>query len=305
MSQRHDALDWMLLLTLVGMWGSSFFFIEIAIASITPLTLVAIRIALGALLLFAAMRLLKLPTPRDARTWRFFGVLALIGYCLPFLFITWGQQTVDSGLAGILVGFMPLATLLLAHRFVAGEHITGAKLIGFVLGFAGLAALIGPEALRQWRGTGTELAGQLACLGGALCYAGNSIVTKRMPPTHPLVAAAWTTTLAAIVMSIAALAFDDPFGLRPDGVALATCIWLGIGPTAIATLVYFRLIARAGPTFMSLVNYMSPVVALSLGALFLDEALEPSALAALALILSGIALATRWDARRRPRARAA
>jgi drug/metabolite transporter (DMT)-like permease len=305
MSQHRDAIDWILLLTLVGMWGSSFFFIEIALASITPLTLVAIRIALGAILLFGAMRLLKLATPRDARTWRYFGVLALLGYCLPFFFITWGQQSVDSGLAGILVGFMPLATLLLAHRFIAGERITTAKLMGFVLGFAGLAVLLGPEALRQWRGSDTDLMGQIACLGGALCYAGNSIVTKRMPPTHALVAAAWTTTLAAVLMLILAFLVDDPLGLRPDAPALMTCIWLGVGPTAIATLVYFRLIARAGPTFMSLVNYMSPVVALSLGALFLDEPLRPSALAALGLILSGIALATRWDARRRARVRTA
>jgi drug/metabolite transporter (DMT)-like permease len=305
MSTRHDALDWILLLTLVAMWGSSFFFIEIALRSITPLTLVAIRIALGAALLFGAMRLLKLPAPRDPRTWGYFGVLALLGYCLPFFFIAWGQQSVDSGLAGILVGCMPLATLLLAHRFIAGEHITTAKLIGFVLGFAGLAILLGPEALRQWRGAGTELLGQLACLGGALCYAGNSIVTKRMPPTHALVAAAWTTTLAAVAILIVAFALDDPLALRPDVAALATCIWLGVGPTAIATLVYFRLIARAGPTFMSLVNYMSPVVAVSAGALILDEPLRPSALAALALILCGIALATRWDARRRSRPRTA
>src|SRR5690606_8367160 len=103
------------------------------------------------------------------------------------------QKTVDSGLAAILVGFMPLATLLAAHRFVPGERITPGRLAGFLLGFAGLASLIGPEALRQWRGTGTQLLGQLACLAGALCYAGNSIVTKRMPSTHVLVAAACTT----------------------------------------------------------------------------------------------------------------
>jgi drug/metabolite transporter (DMT)-like permease len=302
MSPRHDTVDWVLLLILVGMWGSSFFFVEIAIRSITPLTLVAIRIALGAALLFGAMRLLKLPTPRDARTWRYFAVLALLGYCLPFFFIAWGQQSVDSGLAGILVGCMPLATLLLAHRFIPGEHITTAKLAGFVLGFLGLALLLGPEAVRQLRGIGTALLGQLACLGGALCYAGNSIVTKRMPPTHALVAAAWTTTRAAVLMLILAFAVDDPLALRPQWPEIATCIWLGIGPTAIATLVYFRLIARAGPSFMSLVNYMSPVVAVSLGALFLDEPLRPSAVSALALILAGIALATRWDARRRARA---
>lgn len=299
MSARREPLDWLMLMTLVAMWGSSFLFNEIAIRSVTPITLVAIRIVLGALLLFGAMRALKLETPRDPRVWRYFIVLALIGYCLPFLLITWGQQSIDSGLAGILVGCMPLATLLLAHRYVEGERITAAKSVGFALGFAGLALLLGPEALEQLRGSGTELLGQLACLGGALCYAGNSVVTKRMPPTHALVAAAWTTTLAAPPMLVAALVAADPFARGPDPEAVAACVWLGIGPTAIATLVYFRLIARAGPTFMSLTNYMSPIVAVSVGALVLDEPLEPAALTALALILAGIALATRWDARRR------
>ena len=304
MSARRDLRDWLMLLTLVAMWGSAYLFIEIAIRSIAPVTLVAIRIALGAVLLFGAMRLARLETPRDPRVWKYFAVLALIGYCLPFFLITWSQETIDSGLAGILVGCMPLATLLLAHRYVEGERITVAKAVGFALGFVGLAMLLGPEALRQWRGTGTELLGQLACLGGALCYAGNSIVTKRMPPTNALVAAAWTTTIAAPFMLVAAFVADDPLARAPDPEALAVCIWLGVGPTAIATLVYFRLIARTGPTFMSLTNYLSPIVAVSAGALILDEPLRPAALAALLLILGGIALATRWDAAQRARAAA-
>ena len=302
MKPRHDALDWALLITLVAMWGSSFFFIEIAIRAISPLTLVTFRVVLAAALLLAAMLALKLPTPREAATWRFFFLLALIGYCLPFFLITWGQQRIDSGLAGILVGFMPLATLLLAHRFVAGERITAAKIAGFTSGFIGLLMLLGPEAIRQLRGTGTELIGELACLGAALCYACNSVATKRMPATHALVAAAWTTTIAAGAMIIVCLVFDRPWALRPEPKAMAACIWLGIGPTAVATLVYFRLIARAGPTFMSLVNYLSPVVALSTGAVLLDEPVRPAALAALALILFGIAMATRWGARADARA---
>ena len=297
MSAQRDSLDWLLLLTLVAMWGSAFYFIEIALRTMTPLSLVAFRLVLAAALLFAAMHALRLPTPRDAATWRYFAVLSLLGYCLPFFFIAWGQQRIDSGLAGILVGFMPLATLLLAHRYVAGERITPAKIVGFALGFGGLVILLGPEALGELRGTGTAFLGQLACLGGALCYAGNSVVTKRMPATHALVAAAWTTLIAAVLMLAAALLFDRPSELRADWTAIATCIWLCVGPTAIATLVYFRLIARAGPTFMSLVNYLSPLVALSAGVLLLDEPVRPAALAALGLILSGIALATRWDAR--------
>ncbi len=302
MSTQRDSLDWLMLMTLVAMWGTSYFFIEIALRSVAPLTLVATRIMLGAVLLFGAMRMLRLKTPRDARTWWFFILLAIFGYCLPFFLITWGQQSVDSGLAGILVGTMPLATLLLAHRFIEGERITPAKVAGFVLGFAGLAVLLGPEALKLWRGTGTEFLGQLACVGGAMCYAGNSIVTKRMPATHALVAAAWTTAIAAVIMLSVAFAAGEPLSLRPDLAALVACVWLGVGPTAIATLVYFRLVARAGPTFMSLVSYMTPVVAVGVGAFLLDEPLRPAALLALMLILGGIALATRWDASKRARA---
>lgn len=290
--RQHDSLDWLLLLSLVAMWGTSYAVIELALRSVATLTLVTARIVLGAVVLLAAVSALRLRAPRDARTWAFFGVLALLGYCLPFFLITWGQSSIDSGLAGILVGFMPLATLLLAHRFVDGERITATKIAGFVVGLCGLTLLLGPEALRHWRGSGTALLGQLACLGGALCYAANSVVTKRMPTTHALVAAAWTTTIAAVIMLLVVVIVRPPLPSALErGTALA-CVWLGLGPTAIATIVYFRLIARAGPTFMSMVNYMSPVVAVATGALLLGEVIGMSALLALALILGGIALAT-------------
>jgi drug/metabolite transporter (DMT)-like permease len=293
MNPRRDGLDWLMLLTLVALWGSSFLVTELALRALSPLTLVAARVAVAATVLLAAMRALRLPLPRDRRSWGFFGVLTLLGYCLPFFLVAWGQQSVDSSLAGILVGFMPLATLLLAHRFVPGERITPAKMAGFALGFVGLVVLIGPQALGHVHGTGTALLGELACLGGAVCYAANSVVTKRMPTTHALVAAACTASLSAAIMTVMALVLDAPWALRPDPAAWAACIWLGIGPTAIATLVFFRLIARAGPTFMSFVNYLSPLVAVGAGTLLLGEPLRLEALAALGLILSGIALATR------------
>lgn len=295
---RRDGVDWLMLLALVAMWGSSFYFVEVALPTVTPITLVAARIVLAALLLLGAMRVLRLRLPRSPLAWRFFCVLALLGYCIPFFLIAWGQQRIDSGLAGIVVGFMPLATLLLAHRFVEGERVTAPKLAGFALGFAGLGLLLGPDALAHWQGTGSALLGQLACLCAAVCYAANSVVTKRMPATHALVASAATTAIAAVVMTGAALLFDRPWELRPDAAALAVCVWLGVGPTAVATILYFRLIARAGPTFLSIVNYLNPLVALAAGVLLLDEPLQPTALAALALILGGIGLATRLGGRR-------
>lgn len=299
MSARRDGIDWLMLVALVAMWGTSFYFVEIALRTMTPLTLVAIRTALAAALLFAAMRVLRLPTPRHPKAWYFFFVLALTGYCVPFFLIAWGQQRIESGLAGIIVGFMPLATLLMAHRYVDGEQLTRAKSTGFVLGFAGLVVLLGPDALAQWQGSGTALLGQLACLCAAVCYAANSVVTKRMPTTQALVASAWTTTIAAGIMLCVALAIDQPWLLQPDTPSIAACLWLAVGPTAIATIVFFRLIARAGPTFMSIVNYLNPPVALVVGTLFLGESIDPSVLLALGLILGGIALATRWHVRSR------
>lgn len=297
-ARRHDSRDWAMLLTLVAMWGSSFMLVEVALRTVPAATLVAARLLIGALILAATLRLLGLPTPRSGRIWVHFLVLALLGNCVPFYLITWGQQTIDSGLAGILVGFMPLATLLLAHAFVPGEHVTPAKAAGFTLGLFGLAVLLGPEAVATWHGSGTALLGQLACVGGAVCYAANSVLVKRMPATHAVVAAAWTTVIAAALMLPVAWVTDRPLQLAPDPAALVIALWLGIGPTAVATLVYFRLIARAGPTFMSLVNYMSPVLAVAAGTLVLGEALRPSALAGLAMILGGIALATRLRAGR-------
>jgi len=293
MSARRDIFDWLMLATLVAMWGTSFLFNEIALDVLPPAMLVAARLVLGAAILAGAMMALRLAQPRGARTWAWLVLVAVVGNCVPYYLISRGQQSIDSGLAGILVGFMPLATLVLAHRFVPGERVTRTKIGGFLLGLVGLAVLVGPEALGHLRGAGTELAGQLACLGGALCYAANSVIVKRMPKMHALVAAAWTTLIAALVMMPVSLVLDDPGRISPDASALAACVWLGIGPTALATIVYFRLIERTGPTFMSLVNYMSPALALSAGALLLGEALRPAALVALAMILAGIALATR------------
>lgn len=298
-SGRRDGIDWIMLLALVAMWGTSFYFVEVALRTMTPLTLAAVRISLAAALLFAAMRALRLPAPRHSKAWGFFFVLALTGYCVPFFLIAWGQQHIDSGLAGIIVGFMPLATLFMAHRYVNGEHLTRAKLSGFVLGFAGLLVLLAPDATAQWTDSGAVWLGQLACLGAAVCYAANSVVTKRMPATQALVASAWTTTIAAAIMLCAALALDEPWQLQPDAPAIAASLWLGVGPTAIATIVFFRLIARAGPTFMSTANYLNPAVALVVGAMFLGESISTSALAALGLILGGIALATHRRAQAR------
>lgn len=282
--------DWALLLALVAMWGSSFMFNKLGVATVPPATLVAGRLTIGAIILIAAVHARGLRLPQLGRAWRPYAALAMVGNAVPFYLITWGQQVVASALAGILMAVMPLATLVLAHFLVHGEHMTRNRVIGFTLGFLGIVLLMEPTALDGIGGPALQMVSQLAVLSGALCYAANSVMTRLTVKSDVLVASAATLTVAAVVMLALALVLDRPWTLAPSFSSAAAVIWLGIGPTAIATLCYFRLIGSAGPTFMSLVNYLSPVVAVFLGVTLMGEQPGIAAYAALALILAGIAL---------------
>lgn len=288
MLSRHSAAAWSLLLALAAMWGSSFLFNKLGLATVPPATLVAGRLALGALILVAVMRWHGLHFPSSGAAWARFAALGLVGNAAPFYLITWGQQQVDSAIAGILMAVMPLATLVLAHVFVPGERMTAARVAGFATGFAGIVILLG------WRNgpgaTLTSLVYPLAVLCGALCYAANSVMTRLLARGEVLVASAGTLVAATLMAAPVALYVDRPWSLDVTISSAAAIAWLGIGPTAIATLCYFRLIGTAGPTFMSIVNYLSPPIAVFLGVGLLGEHPEPTDYAGLALILAGIAV---------------
>jgi drug/metabolite transporter (DMT)-like permease len=288
--------DWVLLSLLTVMFGSSFLFITLAAREVPPMTMAAMRLILAAVLLNIAVRVMRLPLPPlrtpaggVAMVWPIFLAIAFVGNIIPFALIAWGQQTVPSALAGILISIMPLATMLLAHLFVAGERMTARGAAGFVIGFGGIIVLMGPQALGAM-GEAPVLA-QLAVLGGALCYAVNTVIARFVPlSVHPLSAAGTVSALAAAFAIPLALIFEKPFDITPSATALMAVAVLGIFPTGLAAIVYFRLVRTAGPTFLSLVNYLTPLVAVGLGVLILAERLAPNAYLALALILGGIAL---------------
>ena len=289
----RDIRNWSLLLALVAMWGSAFMFMKIGVATVAPATLVAGRLVLAAAVLYAVMRARGLALPPPGRRWLPFAALAILGNSLPFYLIAWGQQFIDSALAGILISIMPLATLVLAHFFVAGERMTPPRVAGFATGFAGIVVLMGPAALAGLGGSaGTALA-QAAVLGGALCYAGNSVLARRTITTDFLVTSTAVLIVAGALMVPVALVLDQGSTALPSGASVAAIVWLGIGPTALATLLYFQLIAAAGPTFMAIVNYLSPIVALLAGVCLLNEQPGTTAIAGLVLILLGIALSRR------------
>lgn len=286
-------LHWLLLLSLIVMWGSSFLVTKIAVTALPPDGIVATRLVIAGGLLVALVVVLgkRLPAFSEARAWKYFALMAIFGNALPFFLITWGQKGIDSGLAGILMAIMPLSTILLAHFFVPGERLNAAKSAGFALGFCGIVILMGPEALLQIEGGGTALLSQLSVLGGAVCYAINTIVARHRPAGDPLVGAAGVMLVGSgMMVPVAVYNYAGAVPEIPLGAGLAV-LALGVVSTAVATVVFLRLVALAGPSFVSLINYMIPLWALIVGMIFLGEEPRWSAVAALGLILGGIALA--------------
>lgn len=286
MPLKRPLSDWMMLFGLVITWGSAFALIEIALTAMPPLIMVAGRLVIAAIVLLVVNawqgNSLRLPL----ENWGYFAVLAVIGNCVPFFLITWGQLSIDSGLAGILMAVIPLLTLLMAHFAHHSERITLYKLIGFVIGFCGIVLLVGPEALRNLGG-GAFIA-QLAVLGGAACYAVNVVITPFNKVSNSMITATATVLLSALIMLPLALMRHPPASLHLTADSVSAVIVLGIFATALPQLIFYRLVASAGPTFYSLINYMIPVWAVIIGALFLQERPEWNAYVALALILSSI-----------------
>ena len=284
----RSAGDWARLLGLVAIWGTAFLFIDLAVETLPPGTLVAARVSIAAAVLGVAVRFLGLEMPGPGVLWLRFLLLACVGNAIPFFAISWGQQRVPSGLAGILMAVMPLTTLLLAHFFVPGERMTSRRTTGFVMGFAGVVVLTGPDALSRLGGAPSDIVFQLAVLSGALCYAINTILAGRMPVMHPIVSATCVMLMASAVMLPVSFWLDRPWQLTPSGTSLAAVVWLGLVPTGVATVLYFRIVSSAGPTFLSLMNYMIPGVALATGVVIAGEPFEWRVVGALALILAGL-----------------
>ncbi len=291
MNSSVSLMNWLLLLALVLLWGTSFMFISISVETIDPLSVVFSRVLIGAILLtfMAYAKGLYLPFTRKA--WLAFMVMGVIGNVLPFYLITWGQLSINSGIAGMIMAIMPLMTMLLAHYFVEGEDLNRYKIIGFALGLGGIILLLGPV----FEGGGQAVFGGIAVFFAAVSYAVNTILVRRFPKFNPIVGAAGVLIGASITMLPIWLIQAPPLTTQISNNSMLSVIWLGIGPTAIATLLLFAVIERAGPTFLATINYMIPVVAFFAGAYILSEPVELSSLFALAIILSGIAF-TRFRA---------
>jgi drug/metabolite transporter (DMT)-like permease len=288
----HPLQHWLYLLALVAIWGSAFMFTRIALQSFPPLTLVALRLGIGTLVLLVAAPMLKLKWHGISTTLLgYFLLMAIVGNSLPFFLISWGQQHVNSGIAGILMAIMPLATLFLAHFFLPDEPLSKRRLAGFVLGFAGILVLMGPQAWQDLQQQGIGWIAEFSIFCGALCYACGTIIARRRPESDDMVTTLAVLSLATLVMFPLSMGVQQPW-LKPiTPLTVLAMLFLGVVATGLATFLYFRLLRLAGATFLAQMNYLIPLWALAAGAIFLNEQVRWNAAVSLLLILGGIALA--------------
>ncbi len=295
MSNRYyRPIDYLLLFTLSAIWGLSFLFIKVAVATIPPMTLTAGRLWLAAFGLLLCLWATGRHLPRDPTIWRDFMVLAVAGSVVPFFLINWGEVTIDSGLAAILLATMPLATLILAHAFTRDDRLSPMKCAGILVGFTGVVVLVGADALA---GLGQEVAAQLAVAGAACSYAVATVYARctQLSKLPPMVSGSGMLLCAALLSMPLALAIDRPWTLDPSTGSILALVVLALLCTSIASVIFFRLLATTRSTFTALLNYLLPIFAVTWGAIFLSEPLRPDALAALALILLGLAMAMRTE----------
>jgi drug/metabolite transporter (DMT)-like permease len=301
-NRTMSGADWAILLFLSVLWGGSFFFIEIAIRTVAPLTLVLIRVALAAAMLWAwlLVRRERLALPPGAAA--AFLVLALLNNVVPFVLFAWAQQAIDGGLASILNATTPIWGVLVAHLFTADEKATPARVAGVLLGFGGVAVMIGADLLGE---IGKAAWAQLACLFATLCYALAGVWARRFRAmgVSPTAVSTGQLTASAIVMLPLVLLFEPPWhAASPSPEAWAALVALALLCTSLAYILYFRLLASAGATNSLLVTFLIPVTAILLGALILGERLAPRHVFGMALIGLGLAaIDGRLFSRRRPR----
>jgi len=299
MNHGGDPLNWVRLAALGIIWGGSFTLVGVALEGMGPFTLVAARIELAALILWPLSYPLCGGLPKRRIVWLYALGAAILANALPFTLLTWAQTHLPSGVTGVFMAVMPFIALVMSHYLVAGERMTARNVVGLCIGFTGMLVLFGFDTLQQLaRGEGTALA-QLACLASTVCYAAGSIVMKRKPESRPIAFGAATMILAAII-SVALALWDEgvPQAMPSTRSALAVLV-LAVGPTAGALLLMLQILGKAGPPFLSLVNYQVPIWAVVFGAIFLGESVSPSLGVALALILTGLAVSQNLLARLR------
>jgi drug/metabolite transporter (DMT)-like permease len=283
-----NAREWAMLLLLSLLWGCSFFLVAVALTELPPITIVWLRVSLAAVALNLIAFAVGVRMPTDRRSLAAFAQMALLNNVIPFLLLVWGQTQVASGVASIINATTPIFTTLIAHVTTTDEKMTTNRVIGVIIGFVGIVAMIGTSALNAMSG---HLLGEIAILCAAVFYACSSIFGRRFSPLGiaPLASAAGMTTASAMILLPMFLVVDQPWTLPfPSTSVVLAVLSSALFATTFAYLLFFRILATAGATNLMLVTFLQPVTAIILGVSILGERLEPRHLVGMALIAFGL-----------------
>ncbi|MET3495661.1 DMT family transporter [Variovorax boronicumulans] len=285
----HLAFEWALLAVLATCWGASYTFIKIGVQTLPPVTLIAARTLIAALLLLAVLRMRGLKLPTEPAMWRRFVAQACLNSVLPFTLIAWAARSVDAGLATILNSTSPIFIFLLGLCLSGAEKPSPRRLFGVAAGLAGICLIVGVEALH---GLGHSLRAQLALVAAAVCYAFAAMFGRVFKGLDPMVPAAGSLLSGAAMLLPASVLIDRPWTLAPSAASMAAVLALAVLSTALAFTIYFRLIKTLGPMSTAAQAYLRVPIGVAIGMVFLGERLVPTAWAGLGCIVVGVVAMT-------------
>jgi drug/metabolite transporter (DMT)-like permease len=280
--------EWSLLLLLSVLWGASFFLFKVLVAELPTLTIVLARVLLAAILLHLIMLARRQAMPMDAKRWREFFIMGFLNNALPFVLLVWAETKISGGLASILNATTPVFSVLAAHFYTANEKLNWYKGFGVCFGLLGVLILIGPSILVG--AGGDQVLPEVAVLFTALVYAIAGMYGRRFKDLPPLAVATGQLTASSLMLIPLTLLVDHPWNLpSPSAQTWQALLCLAVFSTALAYIIYFRILASAGATNVMLVTLLVPISAIMLGAVFLHETFTTQAFAGMCLIALGLA----------------
>jgi len=282
-------LELALLAALATLWGGAYTFIRIGVETIPPVTLIAARTLIAGIILFAIIRARGLRLPSDPAMWWRFMFQACLNSVIPYTLIAWAERTVDAGLAAILNSTSPIFTFLLTVAITRHEAVTLRKLVGVIAGIAGITLIVGIQA---FTGLGEALWAQLAIVAATVCYAGAAIFGRGFKGLDPMMPAAGSMICGAIVLVPLSIVVDRPWTLAPSGESLMALVGLSVFSTAVAFVIYFRLLETLGSVGTTSQAYLRVPIGVAIGAIFLGESLSATAWAGFVCIVIGVAAMT-------------
>lgn len=286
---NRAGVDWLIFLLLGFFWGSSYLFIKIGVEDgLTPFTLITFRLLIGFLLLLTVVLVARERIPPFGRIYGHLFVMGAINIAIPFSLITWAEQSVDSSVAAILNAAVPLFVLVIAAVFLKDERLSANRVLGLVVGFVGVAVLVGFDPSDLASG---NLSGEIALIGSTISYACGAVYARRnIHGLRPMIPAIFQVGFGLLIVSVLAFAFENPLATQFTPASLFSVIWLGLLGSGLAYLVFFRLLGRWGATRTSMVAYLLPMYGIVLGALVLNEPVDGRLVLGTALIIGGVAL---------------